>query len=109
MAVTIQTVVGEVELNHETMKRLLDGDLGMAAVLQAEGSKILATAQATAPVVTGNYLAHMFMRTAHTDRMLVQVGNSVWYANAVEKKHSVLTKALGASIGVPGRNKKRKK
>jgi len=100
--------IGPVELNSKTIQEMLDGGYGVAQMLDAEGSAVLSAALASAPVVTGNYVSHMFIRTSHTDRMLVQVGNDAEYAKSVERRHSVLTKALGASSGKRGRSRKKK-
>lgn len=105
MAGTIITAVGPLELNHATIGALLNGEFGMAGVLQGEGDKVLGAAKAAAPVVTGTYQASLYTRVYHTDRMVVNVASDLDYAPAVERKHHTLTKALGASSGKPGRKR----
>jgi hypothetical protein len=100
---TTQTVVGKVELNHRTLAAILNGDLGMDKVLHDEAGKVLARAQAIAPVSSGKYKAELGIEETHTDRLVVRVVARAPYSRLVEYRHGVLTRALAASSGKRGK------
>ncbi len=85
----------------------------MVAIMHSRAQAILATAQALAPVDTGEYIDSFAVtsgvrRTGRTRRAFGRVANTSPHALAVEfgwgatKKYRVLGKALGAGGGKVG-------
>jgi hypothetical protein len=101
----IKTVVGPVKLNSATLRSILNGGEGMDKVLHSEAEKVLERARETAPIgETGDYYRSLHLEEQRTtDRLVIRVGASVWYAQFVEAAHHTLTKALAASVGRRGR------
>lgn len=83
-----------VVLNHAGVAELLKS-AGVASELEERGNRVLATARALAPVVTGEYRDSLAAETdEHPTRVVVHVLAGVSYAMDVEAEHGVLARAL---------------
>lgn len=86
-----------VRLNHAGMRALLH-DPGVRAELVKRGERVLAAAQASAPVETGAYKASLHLVVDdHPSRVAVHVGASVDYGMDVEADHGTLSRALDSA------------
>lgn len=89
----------KVTMNHRGLQEYLDGDHGVSDLLDTRASRILAQAQASAPVKSGDYRRSLHVETVHTDRMVKRVVADVEYARAVEADTGTLSRALDAAGG----------
>lgn len=89
----------KVKLNHRTVQEYLDGEHGVAELLERRVQRALESARTTAPVDTGHYRRTLQIETAHTDRMVKRVIARADYAWVVEAKHGVLARSLDATGG----------
>ena len=86
-----------VRLNHAGMRALLFAP-GVRADLQRRGERVLAAAQASAPVDSGEYRASLrLIADDHPSRPAVHVGATVDYGMEVEADHGTLSRALDAA------------
>jgi len=92
MAVTIK-------LNHGAVQEYLDGGHGVRELVIDRAKRVLARAEETAPVETGDYKDHLAITEDHTDRLAVRVGSSSHHAHLVEAKHGTMARALDAAGG----------
>ena len=88
----------KVKLNHAGMKALLNAP-GVRDELTNRMGRVLAKAEADAPVETGAYRASLHIEQATTDRAAVRVVADVDYALGVESKTGNLARALDAAGG----------
>lgn len=100
-----QVKVGPVKLNRTTMNDILSGGQGMAGVLQADANRVMVAARDNTPWVTGELWKGWRTQTVIRNerrgvkRMVVQVVNDTPYSAVVERRRSILARALGASAG----------
>lgn len=85
----------KVRLNHGWFREFLNSDKAKAAV-EPSAERVLAAAQAAAPVETGAYQAGLHLEEAHTDRVVMRVATGVPYGMVVEARDHVLVQALDA-------------
>lgn len=88
----------KVVLDKAGMKALLN-DPGVRADLTRRMGPVLAAAQASAPVASGEHKASIHMEQATTDRAVVRVVADSDHSLAVESKTGNLAKALNAAGG----------
>ena len=88
-----------IQLNSPGMKDLLN-DPGVREFLRGEAGKVLAAAQANAPVKTGAYRDSLTVWDATTDRAVVRVGSAAPHAHLVEARTGNLSRAIDAAGGV---------
>jgi len=88
--------VARVKLNHGGMAALLKSD-EVRAMLTGKAEAVLASAQASAPVVTGNYRASLEIAQDTTDRAVVRVVARAPHSHLVEANHGTLARALDAA------------
>lgn len=81
-------------LNSHGIQSYLDGDHGVSALVRGEAAKVLAAAQSSAPVESGDYQASLRIEETHTDRLVVRVVADVDYAMVVEAKTGNLARSL---------------
>jgi len=91
--------LGPITLNKTTIRSLLDGGQGVRDYLVEDANRVLDQARSLAPVGSGDYQASLHIADYHTDRLVINVISTLPYARQVEREHSVLSKALGASQG----------
>ena len=89
----------KVKWNSAAAQEYLNGEHGVAAVLEAKASRVASAAQSSAPVESGAYRNSIHVATEHTDRMVKRVLADVPYAFAVEARAGILAKALDAAGG----------
>lgn len=89
----------KIKLNSKAVQALLDGEEGVRELLMERAERVLAKAEASAPVKTGNYKAGLGISEDHTDRLALRVGSSAPHAHLVEAKHGTLARALDAAGG----------
>jgi hypothetical protein len=87
-----------VQLNGPGVHELL-ADPGVVEDLESRGDRVLAAAEAAAPVDTGEYYTSLHSWLEHTDRPAVRVGSDAPHAMVVEARHGVLAQALDAAGG----------
>jgi hypothetical protein len=87
-----------IKLNSPGMKDLLN-DPGVREFLHGLADEVLATAQATAPVVTGEYRDSLTVWDATTDRAVVRVGTDAPHGYLVESRTGNLSRAVDAAGG----------
>lgn len=92
-------MAGRVRLNSGAVQALLDGDQGVRDLLVARAEQVLSSAEANAPVRTGDYKSRLAITEDHTDRLALRVGSSSPHAHLVEAKHGTLARALDAAGG----------
>ena len=92
----VGTVRSSVRLNSGGVQELLDGAVGQA-VCEPVAQRVLAAAQAGAPVESGDYRSSLRIEVDHTDRVRVSVVADVPHALAVEARTGNLVRALGAA------------
>ena len=86
-----------VVLNPAGVRALLH-DPGVRADLTKRGERVLAAAQSSAPVESGDYRASLHLEVDdHPSRVAVHVGVSVPYGMEVEADHGTLSRALDAA------------
>ena len=95
----VGTVRSSVRLNSGGVQELLDGAVGQA-VCEPVAQRVLAAAQAGAPVESGDYRSSLRIEVDHTDRVRVSVVADVPHALAVEARTGNLVQALGGGSGV---------
>lgn len=85
----------KVRLNHAWFREFL---LSAAAkeVVEPPAERVLAAAQGSAPVVSGEYRDTLHLEEAHTDRVVMRVATGVPYGMQVEATHNTLRNALDA-------------
>lgn len=88
----------KVQLNHAGMAGLLKDD-GVRADLTRRMERVLAAAQASAPVATGEYRDSLHIEQDTTDRVAVRVVADDWKAYIIEAKTGNLARALDAAGG----------
>lgn len=88
----------KVKLNSAGMASLLR-DSGVAADLEARAHAVLASAQATAAVDSGEYRASLFVQSAVTDRAVARVATRAPHGMLVEVRTGNLAKSLDAAGG----------
>lgn len=87
------------KLHHSGMKKLLHSS-DVERYLESRARKVLARAEATAPVVTGDYKRGLHLETVqHPSRVVVRVAGSTDHDLAVEADHGTLSRALDAARG----------
>jgi len=85
------------KLNYARVGQILHGDAGIDKALTSRAEKMLAVAKAIAPVKTGAYRASLHVETVqHPTRMVARIVASAPHAHLVERKNSVLAKALAS-------------
>lgn len=67
------------------------------AMLTAKAENVLASAQAAAPVVTGNYRNGLRIVQDTTDRAVVRVAGTAPHSHLVEANHGILARALDSA------------
>lgn len=82
------------KLNHGGIQSYLDGDHGVSSLVRGEAAKVLAAAQAGAPVDSGAYQASLHLEETRTDRLVVRVVADVDYAMIVEANTGNLARSL---------------
>jgi hypothetical protein len=82
---------------HGPAIRALLNSPGVRADLEARGDRVLAAAQASAPVESGRYRESLTVWSDTTDRAVVRVGSELDYAPAVEAATGNLARALDAA------------
>ena len=87
-----------VVLDKAGMKALLN-DPGVRGELTRRAVAVLAAAQASAPVVTGNYKAGLTIIQATTDRAVVRVAGTAPHSHLVEANTGNLARALDSAGG----------
>lgn len=93
-------MVDLVNLNEETVGEYLNGDHGVAEMLDERIQRVLNDAQGRAPVLTGAYRDSLQVETVHNPtRMVKRVSSNVDYAMIVEARKGVLARALDAAGG----------
>jgi len=90
--------LGPVRLNRATMKYLLNGGLGMQELLRADAEAIAARARAIADGfrVSGEYADSIRVEQDKTDRARFRIIATARHVPFVERKHSVLARAVSA-------------
>lgn len=88
----------KLKMNYKGMGALLKGAPASAA-LASRMQRALSAAQASAPVVSGNYKASLHIEQDTTDRAVARVVADVPYALIVEAETGNLARALGAAGG----------
>jgi hypothetical protein len=83
-------------LNSASMAALLKSD-EVRAMLTEKAQPVLAAAQSTAPVRSGEYRGGLEIQQATTDRAVVRVTATAPYSLAVEAKTGILSRALDAA------------
>lgn len=83
------------KLKSPGMEQLLKGSAGKAAV-EAPLSAVLAAAQSSAPVASGDYRNSLHIEWVTTDRVVGRVVADVDYALVVEAETGNLARALDA-------------
>jgi hypothetical protein len=84
-----------VRLNHAWFAAFLKSDKARQIVRPA-AERVLAEAQATAPVKTGAYRDSLHIIDGTTDRAVEGIGSDLPYALSVEARDSTLRRALDA-------------
>lgn len=87
------------KLNSRAIQALLDGGSGMREILMERAQRVLAKAEADAPVRTGTYKSRLAITEDHTDRLALRVGSSAPHAHLVEATHGTMARALDAAGG----------
>lgn len=85
-----------VKLNSRGMGAMLNS-AEVRRELTNRASRVLAAAQAAAPVDTGAYRASLHLQQATTDRAVVRVVAGTDHAFVVEADRGTLARALGAA------------
>ena len=85
------------KLNSAEIQRMLDGRSGVGESLRESAQRVLAAAQAGAPVVTGNYRDGLGIEETHTDRLAVRVVAKAPHSHLVEANTGNLARALDAA------------
>lgn len=88
----------KVQLNHAGMAGLLKDD-GVRADLTRRMERVLAAAQASAPVATGEYRDSLHIEQDTTDRAAVRVVSDTDHTLVVEATTGSLARALDAAGG----------
>lgn len=88
-------MAARIKLNHAAMAALLKSD-GVRADLTVRAQRVLAAAQSSAPVVTGNYRDGLAIIQDTTDRAVVRVAGTAPHSHLVEANHGTLARALDA-------------
>ena len=83
----------KVRLNGKGIRQVLNSS-GTRRVITAKADNVLAAAEASAPVDTGDYQASLRVVQATTDRAVARVVADVPYAWAVEADTGNLSRAL---------------
>jgi len=91
--------MAKVTLNHSEIAKILKSN-DVRAELTRRAVRVLAAAQSSAPVVTGNYKAGLVLIQATTDRAVVRVAGTAPHSHLVESQSGNLTRALGQAGGV---------
>lgn len=92
-------MAAKITLNHGTVQSYLDGENGVRELLLSRAQRVLAAAQSTAPVETGNFRDGLGIREDHTDRLAIRIGSSSPHAHLVEAKHGTMARALDSAGG----------
>lgn len=92
-------MAARVKLNSKAVQALLDGEQGVRELLMARAERVLASAEANAPVKTGDYKSRLAISEDHTDRLVLRVGSSAPHAHLVEAEHGTMARALDAAGG----------
>lgn len=87
----------KVVLHSPAIGAMLRSDDIREGALRGPAERVLAAAEAGAPVATGAYKAGLRMSDATTDRAVIRVGSTVDYADVVEAKTGNLLRALGSA------------
>jgi Bacteriophage HK97-gp10, putative tail-component len=90
--------VGKVTLNRRGIGNVLLSRTVRDDLTDRAG-RVLARAQALAPVATGAYKASLYIQQDTTDRAVVRVVAGVAYAMVVEANTGTLSRALDAARG----------
>ena len=85
-------------LNHGGIAELLKSD-GVRAELTRRAERVLSAAEASAPVVTGEYRSSLHIEQHTTSRAAVRVVSDSDHALVVESKTGNLARALDAAAG----------
>lgn len=85
-----------VTIDHGGMRALLN-DPGVRAELTSRMERVLAEAQSSAPVETGEYRSSIHIEQATTDRVAIRVVADSDHALVVEAKTGNLARALDAA------------
>lgn len=85
-------------LNHPGMAELLK-DAGVRADLTKRAERVLSRAQATAPVVSGDYRDGLTIQQDTTDRAVVRVVGTAEHSTIVEAATGNLAGAIDAAGG----------
>ena len=91
--------MAKVTLNHGEVAKLLKSG-GVRAELTRRAVRVLAAAQASAPVKTGNYKAGLKIIQVTTDRAVVRVAGTAPHSHLVESQCGNLARALNAAGGI---------
>lgn len=85
-----------IQLNSAGMRELLQS-AGVRADLRGRGERVLAAAQASAPVASGEYRASLHIEETTTDRAAVRVVSDSDHALEVEARTGNLSRALDSA------------
>lgn len=85
-----------VKLNSKGVVALLKSD-EVRDMLTKRAERVLAAAQASAPVVSGNYRSGLKIIQDTTDRAAVRVAGTAPHSHLVEANHGTLARALDAA------------
>jgi hypothetical protein len=88
-----------VNLNGAAIQSLLDGGEGVHEMLMERAQRVLSAAEASAPVLSGEFKSRLGVTEDHTDRLVLRVGSSAPHAHLVEAKHGTMARALDAAGG----------
>lgn len=91
--------MARVVLNHSEIAKILKSDT-VRAELTRRATRVLAAAQASAPVASGAYKAGLAIIQATTDRAVVRVAGTAPHSHLVESQSGNLARALGQAGGV---------
>lgn len=91
-------MAAKVQLKSAGMRELLNS-AGVRADLTRRAGSVLARAEASAPVETGQYRDGLHIVQATTDRAVTRVASSAPHAWAVEARTGNLARALDAAGG----------
>ncbi len=83
--------------NPRGIQEYLDGQHGVAAILEQKASQVLAAAVADSHDDTHAYENGLHLETTHSDRMVVEVVSGDFKGHILEAKYGILSRALDAT------------